>query len=161
MVDNTPSTVGQVMELISSLEMDPAQSTPSEWLSVRANELAGPFPWYKTIDGTPDSTEEFPGRFVIIGTGSDTFTIEFRALVEFKDGVAPANTPQELDLVRQKLALRKAALIEEHRKSLLGVLKNPVPAAAPTPVARILVCGVCGEKAGGPHRTDCPLRTSP
>ncbi len=146
-VDTSPSTTGQVAELISSMPIDPSQTTPTEWVSVRKEELAGPFPWYKVISGTPDTTEEYPGQFILIGSGTDGFTVEFRAVVELKEGVATANTPDEIALVRLRREQRSRAALVRERAGLLAALTG---SASP----------VSGPGAPPPQSTSVPLARS-
>jgi len=158
-VDGNPASVGQVMELLSSTFAEPSVTKPGEWVNVRKEELAGPFPWYKTVDGTPDVTEEYPGSVILRGTGADPFTIEFRCVVELKEGVATANTPQELELVRRRREMRVAAVVNTQRKGLIEALKPvPVPAVAMTPPSQALMCAVCGRT--GAHDPQCCIRTT-
>jgi hypothetical protein len=93
---------------------------------VRREELAGPFPWYKALTGTVDASEEAPGNFNVVGTGSEAFLMEVRGKFEFKTAVATANTPMAL-LLRRKLRedrLRKELLDErEHMMKVLATEK--------------------------------------
>lgn len=129
--DTAPSTLGQCMECMASAYIDAQQTVPTEWVVVPQADLKGPFPWYKAINGTPDTTEETPAVIQVIGTGTDTFAVEFRCEVEFKSSLATGNTPEEVELARRRLALRKKLAVDHARAAMLGVL---APAAAVTGV---------------------------
>ncbi len=113
--DTLPSTKATVMELIPSVYQGSTYTVPSAWCAIPPKDLAGPLPWYKTITGTADATEESPGVFLYAGTGTDVVTWEMDAVFEFKTAVAPANTPMAAAL-REKLReerVRAARLAEK------------------------------------------------
>lgn len=120
--DTAPATLGTVGELLPSAFMSGAQSVPSDWVSVRKNELAGPLPWYKTIPGTADATEEAPGVIVAGGTANGLIYLEMRGVVEFKTSVAPANTPAEVAMRAKLRAERVARVKQAEKEKLLAVL---------------------------------------
>jgi hypothetical protein len=160
--DTLPGTIAQVGELIDSTFLSINNTQPSDWVVCNKATLSGMFPWYKSVNGTFDTTEECPGFIVITGTTTQAFVLEIRFRATFKSPVATGNTPEELDLVRARFALRlKRAADEEKRKVVLALAPplGPAPAAASAP--RQLVCGVCDARAGGPHRADCPIRGTP
>lgn len=130
LTDAGPSTIAQLMELSCSAYMDQTQTVPSEWHNVNSNDLRGPFPWYRTIDGTFDSSEEYPARMVIVGTGTDAYSIEFYATVEFKEGAAPANIPFDLALLKQKRQDRIDREIAKQRVKLLALLATSAPGSS-------------------------------
>ncbi len=105
--DTPPATIAAVTELVPSAYLAGGTSVPTEWVEVSQSELAGPLPWYKSIPGTADATEEYPGSISICGTGTDTYSLEMRGVFEFKTAVATANTPEELKL---REALRQLAM---------------------------------------------------
>jgi len=122
--DTTPGTFAAVSELLPSCVNAVGSTHPSEWVHVSRSELAGPFPWYKSVAGTADATEEAPGSFVVIGTGTETFTLEFRGVFEFKTAVATVNTPVAL-VARQQLHAERVSLERAFaRESLLRILNN-------------------------------------
>jgi len=123
--DTAPSTFSQVSELIPSAIKGVGQTVPSSWIRVPRVDLAGPFPWYKTISGAADVTEESPGQIIAVGTGTEAVTIEFKGIFEFKTSVAAANTPSALkmrELVRKERT-ESARAIE--RDKLLKILAKP------------------------------------
>lgn len=126
--DANPSTIAQAAELLPSTVLAGTATVPSPWVRVGAVDRSGPFPWYKAIPGTADPTEEAPGLISIAGTGTETFFIEIRAVIEFKTGVAAGNTPEELALrarIREIRLERERALA---RNALIRVLQ-PSPMA--------------------------------
>jgi len=123
--DTPPATIATASEVLSSVVLSGDTSVPSEWCNVSRLEISGPLPWYKTIAGTADPTEESPGWLFGAGTGTDALRIEFRGVIEFKVSVATANTP----LARQaRLQLHEERLIVERvrmRELLLKLLAGP------------------------------------
>lgn len=133
--DTLPSTVSQVGELLPSALLGLRSTVPTEWVNVQRTDLAGPLPWYKTVPGTADPTEESPGVIAVVGTGSETFILEIRGVFEFKTACATSNTPvsvQYRNLVRTERM--QLALLRE-RGLLLRILGSATqqipPAAAP------------------------------
>lgn len=131
--DTPPSTLAQVMELLPAVYWAggaPAANAPNrtqqptEWQTVSKSELAGPLPWYKSLPGGADATEEAPGLIVGAGTGTDHLHIEFRGVFEFKTSVSPANTPAALELRAKLRADRILREKELERTHLLGVLST-------------------------------------
>lgn len=122
--DTNPSSYTMVTELLSSCVKGVGQTTPSNWVHVSRKELAGPFPWYKTVAGSADATEESPGSICTVGTGTEAFNLEFKGVFEFKTGVNSANTPLEVklrELVRkQRVDMARAA----EREVLLKILST-------------------------------------
>lgn len=129
--DTPPATIAQAGEVIPSCFLAVNTTVPSEWCRVPPADLAGPLPWYKSVVGAADATEEAPGNFIILGTGSESFTLEAKGVFEFKTAVATGNTPMELGM---RLALReeriKAHALKE-RQRLLAALAGTVSTATP------------------------------
>lgn len=120
--DAAPSTAATVAELIPSCCLAQDQTTPTEWVKVPKVDLSGPLPWYKSIAGTADATEEAPGQICIGGTGTDVTILEIRGVVEFKTSVSAANTPAEIAL-RAKLRSERVAFEKEvAQKRVLALL---------------------------------------
>lgn len=129
--DTGPSSKAQVMELLPSTYQGATYTKPSEWVKVSPRDLAGPFPWYKTVPGTADATEEAPGVLYISGTAAETQVLEVRGVFEFKTSVAPANTPLAVKLITQLRKERERTEHEMVRKNLLRALAGDVPSTAP------------------------------
>jgi len=127
--DSPPITVLTVAELLPSCLLQTTNTIPTEWVKVRKEELAGPFPWYKSIAGAADPTEEAPGIICVTGTGTATFLLEMRGIIEFKTAVATANTPLARDLRERVRAERLQNITQAERALLLKIL-----GAAPTSV---------------------------
>ena len=100
--DTLPTTIPQIGELIPSTLLGPLQTVPSEWVRIPQADIAGPLPWYKSLPGTADATEEAPGAFVFAGGATAIIAIEIRGVIEFKTGVNTGNSPEEV-LLRSKL----------------------------------------------------------
>jgi len=131
--DSNPATFTQVSELIPSTVKGVGQTVPTAWVHPTRSELAGCFPWYKTVAGTADVTEEVPGAIVIVGTGTEAYSIEFKGVFEFKTGVNAANTPLEKelrDLVRRE-RVNIAQRIE--RDAILKILSTGPTGQKTTP----------------------------
>lgn len=130
--DTSPTTLVQVGELIPSVLKGVGQTIPSDWISVPKNDLAGPFPWYKTVVGTADPTEESPGLVTLAGTGTDSYTAEFRGVFEFKTSVATTNTPMSVALRRRIHEERTLNAILSQKTLLMRILATgPTPAVSP------------------------------
>jgi len=125
--DTAPTTVTQVVELISSVFLSGGQTVPTEWCHLNRAEMSGPFSWYKTVAGGADSQEEFPGQFCLAGAGTDAYRIEMRGVFEFKVAVATANTPEEVELHRRLHELRIQRSLNRQRERLQDVLSVSAP----------------------------------
>lgn len=139
--DTPPTSQANVAELIYGTCLGGDQTTPTNWVKVPAKELAGPFPWYKTIPGTVDSTEEIPGAIYVAGTTTDPFLMELCGVFEFKSSIATNNTPAALALAREIRAARVRSAQERRRAEMLAVLGGSgatgvLATPAPTGVAR-------------------------
>lgn len=124
--DTQPATILQIGELIPSTVLAGDTTHPTEWVNVPRQDLAGPLPWYKTVAGAADPTEEQPGIICIAGTGTDAVLFEARGVYEFKTSVNTANTPAEMALRAELRAARLARMREVERAKLLTVL-SPGP----------------------------------
>jgi hypothetical protein len=131
--DTSPSTVSAVGELISSTPYGGDCSVPSSWVIPTKEELAGPFPWYKSIAGSADTTEEQPGQIIVAGNASDAFILEIEGVLEFKVSVSTANTPAQLKLLADLRELRQREADARTRFELLRALSV---ASAPAPLTK-------------------------
>jgi hypothetical protein len=122
--DTPPANLGALVELIDSTVLGPRSTVPSQWVSVPRKQLAGPFPWYKTIHGTADPTEETPGAIYVAGTTTEPFVLEVVFVIEFKSSVATANTPSLVLLRSQLRELRLKAAADKRRDVLLKALSQ-------------------------------------
>ncbi len=139
-VEDTPvSSITQAMEILPSAYMTQTQTVPTEWVHVTKLEMSGPLPWYKTVAGTADPTEESPGQVAITGSGTDAFYAEFRGTLEFKTSLATANTPMAIkyrQVVREE-RLRRVQELE--RAALLRVLSTtPIASTSLGPASGLL-----------------------
>jgi len=120
--DTFPATTVAVSELLPSAIIGIQATTPTNWVKPSKSELSGCFPWYKTIQGTADSTEESPGVLCYCGNSTDPVCVEIVGVFEFKGAVATANTPSALKLREELRALRLARIDSVERERLLSVL---------------------------------------
>lgn len=116
--DTPPATYLQVSELLPSCVKGVGQTTPTMWVRVAKSELSGPLPWYKTIPGTADPTEEAPGSVIVVGTGTETYNIEMKGKFEFKTSVNSGNTPLSADL-RARIREERALLYKQREREIL------------------------------------------
>ena len=132
--DTPPATFAAVSELLPSTVFSSVTTTPSSWVQVPPKDLAGPFPWYKSIPGAADPTEEAPGQIIIASTasGSDTFLLEMKGVFEFKTAVSTANTPEELRLLQARREIRKARQLEAEQRAMARVLAGTPATGGPT-----------------------------
>ena len=122
--DTTPTTVTMVSELIPATYLAGEATVPTEWVVVPKVDLAGPFPWYKTVSGTPDTTEEYPGMICIAGTGTGAYAIELRGEYEFKTAVNTGNTPAAVAL-RAKLRDERINRIKKLEQDRILAILSP------------------------------------
>lgn len=120
--DTPPATNASCVNVIPHVILTPTATEPSEWCVVSVQDLAGPFPYYKSIPGTADVTEEVPGQICISGAAADTFQLEVEGVMQFKGMVSAGNTPEELQLRKALRDLRIRREVELARQSLLRVL---------------------------------------
>lgn len=134
--DTSPTTIAQCMEVIPSLYMGLNCTTSSGWKDVPKADLTGPLPWYKSLLGTADATEESPGLFVMVKQALAQCgpAVEIEGVYEFRAAIAPANTPMLLKLQAEVSAARRSAALQREREALLRVLA-PSCATAKTPGA--------------------------
>lgn len=135
MEDTPPATLATISELIPSCFMPGHQQTPSAWIRVSKKELQGPFPWYKTIQGTVDTTEESPGQmcFLINSNTTSTLYVEFKGVFEFKTSIASGNTPMYLEFLKKVREERVKKRDDEDRGKLLRVIASASNTAKTTP----------------------------
>ncbi len=131
--DTLPADFASVATVPNGTCVTGSQTIPSNWVTVSKDDLAGPFPWYKTIPGTADPTEEEPG-FIAVGlavaptTTSLTMYIELDGIIEFKGGVSVSQTPAyDAALIRKvhEDRVERARLAERAR--MLNILAPPEP----------------------------------
>lgn len=122
--DTPPASYLQVSELLPSCVKGVGQTIPTSWVRVSRSDLAGPFPWYKTIPGSADATEEAPGSVIVIGTGTEAYNIEMKGKFEFKTSVNSGNTPLSAELRAKIREERQALAIRKERDILLRILST-------------------------------------
>ncbi len=125
--DTVPATVDQIGELLASTILGGDTTQPTEWVRPSKSELAGCFPWYKTIPGAADPTEEQPGVICLAGNTTTLFILEVRGAFEFKGAVATANTPAMVNARARIHQERVISALRKERDVLLKVLGNPIP----------------------------------
>lgn len=123
--DTLPSTLATISELLPSVFRGIQQTVPTEWAIPSKDELAGPLPWYKTIAGTADATEEAPGYIVLSGSTTSSFSLEFRGVMEFKTSLATANTPLAIEMRSRIREERRKAMDANERIKLLKLVSSP------------------------------------
>jgi len=135
--DTVPNTVAGIMELLPSTVMVQDTSVPTEWIRPSKSELSGPLPWYKTIPGTADPTEEAPGAVCVSGGATDIVFIEHRGVFEFKTAVATGNTPMAVAAIRQLREERIRSVLQSERDALLKILAAPPASTSVTGAPRM------------------------
>jgi hypothetical protein len=120
--DTPPASRTQASELIASSTLGARQTVPSQWVNVTRSELAGALPWYKSVAGAADPTEESPGIFCLCGSGTDPIIAELFGMFEFKGAVATANTPAAIALRNELRAYRLSKANEDEKARMLAVL---------------------------------------
>lgn len=127
--DTAPSAITDIMQLLPSVAITSSQQCPTNWVKVPALDLKGPLPWYKTIPGTADSTEEAPGQLVFNSgiTNSPTLQIEVKGVFEFKTSVATANTPAAIKARKVLHDYRVQTVDNDERERLIKLLAPVIP----------------------------------
>lgn len=120
--DVPPANSNSLMEVIPSTVKGSQQSVPTSWVTVSRKDLAGPLPWYKSLLGGADATEESPGLIVLIHITSVEYFLEVFIEYEFKTAVATANSPAQLQLLRELVQSRRNQELVSERDRLLRVL---------------------------------------
>lgn len=100
-VDTPPAGDGNRIEILNSILISAARTTPSEWSQVPKGVLAGMHPWYKTVVGTPEASEELQG-ILTYNSNAVSSLLEWEGVCEFRAAVAAANTPLERALAARK-----------------------------------------------------------
>ncbi len=115
----SPSTLALIGEFLYTATMGPAggQTVPSNWVNVPRQLLQGQLPWYRTIQGSQDASEEDAGYIYVAGTSTDAFVIEIEGEYEFKDAIDPGLT-LETRVQRREIALAR------RREKLLAILSS-------------------------------------
>lgn len=123
-VDDLPTAYGQLVEAVSSTMIAGNVTTvPTEWITVSPKELAGPFNWYKTVVGTTDASEEYPGALYIYGSGvSQLVLVEIRGTYEYKEAISASNTPALVALANKTREERTRASNERDRIALMKTM---------------------------------------
>lgn len=128
---NTFSGNIALMEMIPAAFQAAVRVDPTEYVRVQKIDLVGPLPWYKSLTGGADATEEAPGQLVVRTAGaSDAVLIELRGVMEFAGSVPPANTPEELALVRKLFQLRRDRALAAERAAAFRLFSTGVSSAA-------------------------------
>jgi len=133
--DTSQLTVGQSSESICTSILVATDTQPTRWQNVPKNLLRGYMPWYKTIQGSPDSAEEIQGQLVATTTSGSAESVffEVRGEVEYRGPIATTSTPAERGRLE---SLKRAAQLA----ALLALL----PSNATTPF-----CDAVGVKQPG------------
>ncbi len=96
-VDTVPSTIAQIGENPHRTVAGDQTTVPSPWVDVPRGVLAGMHPWYKSVAGTPESSEENQGILCVVDSGGTTSgaTLEVEGICELRAGSSTSNTPLE------------------------------------------------------------------
>ncbi len=114
--DNPPAAVTDIAENTLRAVLGVAATVPTKWVSVPTSVLQGCFPWYKTVPGSSDSSEEIVGNLYARGAGlSDYYGLEVEGMFEFKGPANTGATPMA----------RVQAARQRQRERLLSLLSTP------------------------------------
>lgn len=148
--DTPPATFNTISELIPSCFLGLGQTCPTNWIRVPRIDLAGPFPWYKSVAGAADPTEESPGALRLGGSGAtDFFALEVKGTFEFKTAVSTANTPLAVRVRAQLREERRDAIVRRERDLLLQILSKASPAVLPDVKPFVSMSGSVTVRPGG------------
>ena len=123
--DTLPGSIGNIVELLPSTYMEATETVPSAWVVVSPKDLAGPLPWYKSVAGAADATEEAPGVLCLGGTTTDAYSFEIKGVLEFKTAVSTSNSPAEYAARLQRINLRMEQARKKARDRLFLTTGSP------------------------------------
>ena len=123
--DTAPGSTSVNSECIDCAILGTGQTHATEWQRVPPAHLKGYFTWYKTLSSSLDPTEEIQGMFFGVSTGTETISVEYRGVFEFKNGVSTSVTPMLKTSVRREVM----------RDKILGLLAAPPASAGDTAVS--------------------------
>jgi len=103
-VDTPPVNLAQIGEILNCVLIAPGETVASQWSDVPKGVLAGMHPWYKSVAGTPEASEEQQGVICLVETSAaSTFVfIEVEGICAFRAAVNAGNTPMERALAARK-----------------------------------------------------------
>lgn len=146
--DTPPGSFAAVSELISSALSAGSSSVPTEWVTPSASELAGYFPWYKTVPGSLDASEEAPCTIALwSASASGTFALELRGEYVYRDAIATANTPELVALRAKVRAEQRKLRADAERRQVLDLLAGKPGGSA---TGGVVLGGGSPPSSGGP-----------
>ena len=119
-ITDTAPTLPTIGEYLTSCLITSWESTYQPYAKVPAGVLAGMHPWYKTIAGSPEPSEEVQGTIYIAGTGTDVYFLEVAGEIQFRCSAPTGSTPLDRALAMRKR--EKARLL-----TLLALADNTPP----------------------------------
>jgi len=136
-VDTPPATLSAVGEVLNSVMIGVGETIPSNWSNISKGVLSGMHPWYKTVAGTPESSEEIQGNVCIFeGSGAGvSVVLEISGVCAMRAGVNAGNTPLD-----RQLALRR-----REKQRIVSLLASPDPPATKSKAVK----GNAGENHTG------------
>jgi hypothetical protein len=91
------------------------ESVPGNWVNVPPRALEGMQEWYKTVAGTPDVGQEVLGVIQLVGTLTETISVEVAGRFEFCAPIEASNTPA-MQLARKIIHDERLRLAQEEYK---------------------------------------------
>ncbi len=108
-VDTLPTSIATAASGNYCAIMGRGQTTPSNWITVSAQDCAGAANWYKSVSGTPASWDEAPGQFIYTASAASTLSLEFECTLQFKGAIDPGSTPM---IAAKRRELERIRLLE-------------------------------------------------
>ncbi len=141
--DTTP-TPTSISENIQRCISAPGMTVPTAWVHVPKEMLRGPLPWYKTVNGSTDPVNEYPGTIYYGSTGSESVLSEIQGVFEFKGPAPTGATP---------MMKKNVALLRE-RQRLLDLLSGVSLNTGQTGEASLISSALPGlsSQSPGPKR---------
>jgi hypothetical protein len=91
--DNRPSNTAEAGATLHRSIVSATQTVPGNWAVVPRQVLHGMQDWYKTVVGTPDAGQEVVGIIQLVGTLTETISLEVSGEFEFMSPIDASNTP--------------------------------------------------------------------
>lgn len=122
-IDTAPVTTQVNTENMHAAVLGLNQTVCTEWKHVDRQSLRGYFPWYKTVSGSLDPSEETQGNIYVVSVGTESVYIEYEGVIEFKSPSDPGVTPQ----------LSEQSAVKREKTRLLKILStSDAPTTGPS-----------------------------
>jgi hypothetical protein len=113
--DSKPSNIPEARACLHCSLVSAVETVPSNWVNVPPRALEGMQPWYKTVAGTPDVGQEVMGVIQLVGTLTESISVEVCGRFEFCAPIEASNTPA-MQLARKIIHDERVRIAQEEWK---------------------------------------------